>query len=546
MSVVSNKESVLRDKITQHFLTIGVNPEHLSEWWTLGDDEYPRTYSTLRKIWKNRPSAETYKKWCEAPKGVFTSLQGTTNGGGGVRYPLLCGWTQEQVLDGLRPYVRSIAIQFQSARSEKEDCIQNGAIGIIHALRTDAGISAFASHAYSRIKTMIRRKSANSGVIAQPERRPSRTEVRRVITAWLNADLLNLEMQARIKGGKTFDDLSKPEQKKVKKQSEEGIITLGKRGAPINRKRLLRKGMLTEYAIQKIGQRDVTELHVREGTPLSVFPLDKTLELLDYLEVKFHCMDKLDYDLTKFKTVADLCNKIADSPDFHGNPIPLSVEVDDGYSLHEAIGDGSRCAQYKGKWHVVGEPTLTPTQQAIRNEDTERAKTLVAKIREATDLTDNQELVLAYTYGLDGKPVLQGSEIADRFGELMGEKPVGKDRDGNPVYRSVSRQRIMQHQKIVKQKIRDAANKILFNVGKMATLKKAIISAGLDKSQSRLARRYFGIDTKKMDIPTIADNYEEITGKDLPPNIQPKQREYVVTEAVRAVEDKIGWCLLVS
>ena len=521
MKEVSKKESALREKITKHFLSIGVDPSHLSQWWSLGQHEYPRTVATLQKIWKNRPSKTTFQEWCKAPKGKFTSLQGTSSGGLGVRYPLLCGWTQLEVIEALKPFIFDLTKKYSSTRCEASDCYQNGAIGVVHALRTDAGMSAFASHAHPRIRTMIRRKSASSGIIAQPERRPSRTEVRRMITAWMKADMLPLEQDIRIQGGKKYEDLKKPEQKRIRKLAEEALISLSKKGAPINKTNLTNESMLAEYSVMKIGKRDVTELHIKENIRLDVLPLDKMLDLFDFLEVRFHCTDKqlLDFDIDKFQTVADVINRIADSPDFHGNPVPLSVEVDDGYSLHEAIPDND---------------APIPYQQAIRNEDMERAKVLVEQIRQSITLTPAQELTMVYLYGLDGKNPMQGSELAERFGELSGEEPIGKDKNGNPIFRGVSRQRIMQHHKIVQKKIKEAAGEIFLQDKKI--LKTAIKKADLNKKQVRLATWYFGVDVKKMDIPAIADNYEDVIGSELPPSLKQNEREYIVAEMVREVK----------
>jgi RNA polymerase sigma factor (sigma-70 family) len=255
------------DEIIKHFTNLGVPEKTIIEW--LKD----KKESTIQKICKNLPTKKEFEEWCKAPKTLNTLRK--------IRFPQLCGWTVDEITDAIMPYVNMLSKKYRSMRNGQEDCQQDGCIGVIHALRTDAGIIPFASHAYNRIRTAIRRSSATSGVISKPEKMPSKTEVRRAITNWLLDNNLISE-----------DDLQ-------------------------------------EVSIQKIGRKNATEMHVPENLHLNEIPIDLRLDMYDFLQTKFGC-SQLSLDTNKIYDINDLMQWIASSPDFNGMPVSLFSSQNDG------------------------------------------------------------------------------------------------------------------------------------------------------------------------------------------------------------------------
>ena len=82
-----------------------------------------------------------------------------------IVFPLKHGWTENEVVEGMMPYVNSVANKYQTERFPFEDAVQEGLLGVLDALRTDKGAAPFAGHAYPPIKNRIMRASARSGII---------------------------------------------------------------------------------------------------------------------------------------------------------------------------------------------------------------------------------------------------------------------------------------------------------------------------------------------------------------------------------------------
>ncbi len=117
-------------------------------------------------------------QWSAMPKTLDTLRK--------IKHPLLCNWSVAEILDAMRPYVWKQIKAYKTTKHDFDDCMQQGNIGLLNAIRTDAGISPFADHCFAHIRTNIRRASATSGVIKDSERRPSKTDVRREITIWMS------------------------------------------------------------------------------------------------------------------------------------------------------------------------------------------------------------------------------------------------------------------------------------------------------------------------------------------------------------------------
>lgn len=87
-----------------------------------------------------------------------------------VKKPLEQGWTTEEVVEAMMPWIRSIAWRFHSNKTPIDDLIQHGAIAVMHALRTDKGEAPFGTYAWKRIYAEISRASLTGGVVKGGER----------------------------------------------------------------------------------------------------------------------------------------------------------------------------------------------------------------------------------------------------------------------------------------------------------------------------------------------------------------------------------------
>jgi RNA polymerase sigma factor (sigma-70 family) len=114
-----------------------------AETYRLGDTDIPEAYKV-----------DEY----DNPKSlsVLTKTKG----------PLKNGWTEEEVVQAMKPFVRSIAYKYGNSKQEMEDLFQHGYIGVLNALRTDAGEAPFGTHAYKHILGEIRRAAMAGGVVA--------------------------------------------------------------------------------------------------------------------------------------------------------------------------------------------------------------------------------------------------------------------------------------------------------------------------------------------------------------------------------------------
>ena len=511
---VPSPHQKLTNEILSYFRKLGVNHSALNEWWALGagDVPYPRTINTLQKIKDNFPTKEEMTQWGTMPKTLATLQK--------IKYPTLVGWSVEEIVKAMKAYIYRHIRKYGTSRSEVRDCYQNGCIGIIHALRTDAGISAFAHHAFPRIRTSIRRDSATSGVITKPERRPSRTEVRRIITNWLVGRAYQQELDKLVaqKGAKKLSRLSKAKTTDVLKKL--ALI-------PLNKRKLVRKDDMIEYQVQKLGNKNYTELHIGENFKLSRLGADVLLDLFDYLNYKFDTHDNHQWvQLTKsvllnrpdgerYQTVGDLINQVAESPDFHGNPISLNVEVEDGFSIHDTIED---------------ENSPRPEELAHTNTTKRRARQFVSLIRGAMDLTPAQEAVLVHGFGLDDKKLLPGSEIATRIGELSGEDT-----------KSVSRQRITQHQKAIFRKMVEVAYEVLLiDKATKTEMLSVMEKASLTPAERGILCAHHGLHgTPERDLTYLATNFERITGENVAIDLDKGGRAALVNQMMRDIKTKM-------
>jgi hypothetical protein len=131
------------------------------------------------------PDQAYIDEWSKAPKTLKTLQQ--------IRHPLLCGWTIEEIIEGIRPYLRKHTAVYSNNHCDVEDSEQNGLIGVIDALRTDAGIASFASHCYSHIRTRIRRAAKHSHLIREAEHSPVVNAIRVEVGCFLSGNWIDAQ-----------------------------------------------------------------------------------------------------------------------------------------------------------------------------------------------------------------------------------------------------------------------------------------------------------------------------------------------------------------
>jgi hypothetical protein len=108
------------------------------------------------------PSPEQYEiRQYENPKSLAKLKD--------IKKPLEAGWSVDEVVAAMQPWIRKLAYDWQSAKAPAEDLMQHAAIGIINAIRTDIGEAPFGSHAWKHMKGEVRRAALTGGVIKQPE-----------------------------------------------------------------------------------------------------------------------------------------------------------------------------------------------------------------------------------------------------------------------------------------------------------------------------------------------------------------------------------------
>ena len=258
--------------IFNHLKEIGVAEETLNAWWSHGG---ARSEKTINKIIENLPTKEQYSSW------LTLSTTKNINVLRKIRYPIMCGWKFIDIMEAMKPYIYKIMKGFRSQRCEIEDCYNNAAIGIIKALRTDAGIQPFAAHAFLHIKTNVRRPMVTAGIIKTPERRPSKTDVRREITKWI-----------------------------------------------LSHHQVNQTDMVS-YHIQKTGINNATEIFIKDNYLLTNLPISSRYELLSHLESIFKNENNCDItDSDRYKTINDLIEKISEPPSFNDTYKPMSdVEI---------------------------------------------------------------------------------------------------------------------------------------------------------------------------------------------------------------------------
>ena len=84
--------------------------------------------------------------------------------------PAQNGWSTDEIVAAMMPYLYKMAYKYQSIRVPREDLVQQGVIGILDAIRLDGGKSPFTAYASKFIKTNMRRLALVGGIIKGSER----------------------------------------------------------------------------------------------------------------------------------------------------------------------------------------------------------------------------------------------------------------------------------------------------------------------------------------------------------------------------------------
>lgn len=516
------------------------------------------------------PSAAQFAEWSKKEKTLATL--------GEIKFPTLCGWTEDEVVWTMRPYVMTHSKRYATNRTSIEDCLQHGSMGVLEALDSDAGISPFSNHAWKTVQTNIRRPAATSGVIKEPEKRPSLTEVRHEITGWLCGWWIEYEMERlmstqgmAIFKSKQKDGTAKQNHKDISAVLDKGLdlvavgydaayrtFNIEKHGRDKSKwdKDALRNIDLTAWqqsrnltpvgaamwrmtdgskvptqvlkefrrvaesnanldvnlesfttekdlelcCIQKTGITWGMEYFVEQSYRLDRLPIDKLFELGDYLNRKYRLITpqellKKKHDVCyrypiklpnqeKFQTVCDLVKHVASAPDFHGNPVSLDNEADDGYMLRDTIG------------------SLDEGLSFLMGENREQLLELVEALSPRLSLTKEQRGVMEYLFGLNGKQVTSGSYLADHFGELI----PGATRS------AVSRQRITQYQDTIVRRIIEELFKHMFyeRVNPQGGLERAIRVTEMCVEDTDFALRYFAMVENAASLAWMVEHLHEM------------------------------------
>ncbi len=501
--VTTDAEIALKQKAIAILTEIGRNPEAIQTWASM--KRSPKVWNKIVSRLQNAPKLQEdpnlenekrnalptrahFEEWEKLPHEISSLNK--------ILYPTLCGWTAEEVCQILTPYVGKVVQKFQTSRIPYEDCCQQGIMGILQALRTDAGIAPFAKHVFLHIKTKVRRASVGSGAIRKPEKMPSRTEVRREISIWVGGWWMEYEMQ-KIAGELKIPQAKLPinEFRQWLATAKEHPVLLARAenrlkllNAPINQECLTNPDDYVIAPVQVIGVSDAKEVLLREDFVLARLcssdapdpelvpdpeqvPENKLHDLFAYLNRKFQyplkrvllarqkynkskgCFSKLKKvdevetetvlgdDMSKYKTVADLVGAIATPPEFHDSLVPLDAPMDEeGYTHEQTTAD---------------EKVVEPSSELERQENLDKYRAILQEVRSRLQLSLEQETVLVYTYGLDGEKPVNGSELARNLGHYLTLMAQKKGRVAQDPSKHVSRQRITQYIDTVKRRIRD-------------------------------------------------------------------------------------------
>ena len=449
----------LVSQITTHLQNIGVPQENIDKFFSLNQG-----VKTLKKVLVNLPSKEDWERFSKLPKTQGLTALKT------LKLPILYGWTVDEIVEALQSFVGTNAKKYYTERFPFQDCAQNAVLGIFAALKTDIGQAPFANHAFLHIRTNVRRPSVNSRILRQKQA-PSKIEVRRVITQFLTGILVKNELDKKISKlskGK-FQNITEADVETIQKAQEavqKHIKTIEKIAkTTINTRNILGLNDLHICKVQETGNSNAYETFVRLDFELKS---EIKTNLLAYLTYKFKTQF---YDIT---FVSDLIDQICSNPDFHGNPLDMSMSKDDEGDLTACLADKN---------------TPPPDEAVITKDYRDRVAALMKAIVAKVPLTKNQEIIRDYRFGLNGTQALDSALLADHFGKFTGED------------KGVSRQRISQYEDAIKKKYLEAAfDELALDPKFPQLMQSARKLADLTKTEDTVLSLAYGLDKGKWRI----------------------------------------------
>jgi hypothetical protein len=505
--------AAVRNQCIEKLLHIGRPEPYVQEWAKID-----RTLTVWNKILHNSlPTREEFERWEKLPK-TLESLQQ-------IRYPILSGWSMNEIIGGLTPFIVTHVRKFHTNRCPYEDCFQNAVVGVLQALKTDAGIASFAHHAFLHMKTQVRRNSANSGIISRPEKTPSKTEVLREITEWLGGWWLDCEARRwATKHKVTFrEDEDSSWLKRAYEEVEKSLtktqeVTIN--SSPPNFECFISPSDCEDVPIQKIGQKGITERLIKETFSLARLSRANLCALFAWLEYRFHkpgLFGQLDFE--RYRTVADLIHTIAVSPEFHDNILTLDAPIDEEFTAEQVIPDQN---------------SRSPLEEAETKDQQAFQKAILQEIYKRLKLTLEQETVLVYIFGLNGEQSVTGSVLAREFGKyvqlLASKKNLKVTLDAT---KQITRQRITEYIHHLVAQIRATLYKYFF-VEKGKSEYEVARRLDLPSCDQAVAMAHFN-PRLPQSIEQIASNYSLITGL--------KQQQVVALESgdmQKLVKEQLG------
>lgn len=505
-----NVITTLKSSISERLTTMNILPQEQINNWL----QKERKVTTLQKISDNLPTKQEFEAW--------SHLDHTLESLRILKHPQLCRWTDEEIIEALTPYLQKQVNKYKTIRCDQEDCTQNGIIGILNAIRTDAGIEPFAEHAYLHIQTAIRRRSATAGVISDPEKMPSKTEVRREIGIWLSGAWIEFRanQDADKRYGKPYQQLTQKEARQVVRRAERRCQKLSQR-IPINLEGLVKSDDFEECLIQKTGfGSHAKEFLIKESFQLNRLDPAKVTDLQIYLEHKYAYSlrslrrRKLD---SKSKTVGDLIRSLAVAPNFHHNPISLCAPLSDDAEEQSL--------------HIADKNAQQPEEALMKLEEEESYKQILDGAMKEVELSPEQEVVMHYRIGQRTSND-DGSEFANNFGKYIQQYYEQQIKQGVPGAEvkleqiksrllskledyQVSRQRITQFEGAIKYKMLDAIfNSLFLKQANAQHLLEEYVSF-LERHERITLRCLLGIGTARMTPAVLLKNYEYLTGQTL-------------------------------
>ena len=497
----------LEDKIRTELTDIGVPKRNIDIFL-----EIERSIATLRKL--EIPTKEEWEKYSKLPMDL-DSLNV-------IKHPLLYEWTKDQIVVAMEPYIGDNVAKYMTSKSDNEECTANGKIGLLEAIRTDAGIAPFATYAYDRIRTRIRRHSAQSGLIRKPERRPSQTEVRRLITFWLQGkvgqyEICQITKRNKMKYTPIFficieaEDLEVESSEIIKRVKKNMNLMMKKR--IVNFVPLIERSDLREVKVQKTGCNNWMEYFVRSDFQLRNLPEDVVGDLIKFLEHKYAYLLKgrntkiknptyfqanmkiipqITANLDRCVTINDMVEIIASPPDFIGKDISIDQCDDEKLKLSNITSD---------------KDAPSPVDIVSKFEDGEYQKNLINNTINRMKLSNNQHVVLNKLFGLDGLEPISGVELAESWRKHGGEGPT----------QTITRQRISQYMSVIDRKFIDAMWDDLCENSKFYRIMKVARKiSDLTKEEESILVYLYGLDGQRIyELEFVAEFMEYMLNIDL-------------------------------